>query len=188
MAQTETSEALFGSHQPFEALLEAMKAGIALKNEAAVNPNQSFSDDLVVTALQQAVFWIRERNRLDAHEGIIWDTTVSNDGQMIASASADGSARVWHTDGIQLDRFDFKDTQVLSVAFSPNGQHLAVGLENSQIQIWQLGKQRGLLTTLNGHEGPVTSLAFSPNGQKLASASEDKTVRLWKQYCYGVWM
>ncbi|MEM9265644.1 MAG: TIR domain-containing protein [Cyanobacteria bacterium P01_F01_bin.13] len=185
-AQMETSEALFSSNQPFEALLEAMHAGISLKNRQPPEPSSSLSNDKpinakVITALQQAVFWVRERNRLDGHEGIIWDTTVSNDGQMIASASADGSARIWSPDGKELDRFNVENTQVLSVAFSPDGQQLALGLENSKIQLWQLGQDRRLLTTMEFHTGPVTSLAFSPDGRKLASASEDKTVRLWKQ-------
>lgn len=181
LAQIETSEALFSSNQPFEALLEAMHAGIALNKSQPAEPDQALPNAKVLTALQQAIFWVRERNRLDGHEGIIWDTTVSDDGQMIASASADGSARIWSPDGKELDRFDVENTQVLSVAFSPDGKKLALGLENKKIEIWQLGQDRRLLTTTEFHTGPVTSLAFSPDGKKLASASEDKTVRLWKQ-------
>ncbi|ESA32547.1 wd40 repeat-containing protein [Leptolyngbya sp. Heron Island J] len=177
LAQTETSAALFASQQPFEALLEAMRAGIAIKN----NERDDSDNAQVVTTLQQAIFWVRERNHLNGHEGIIWDTAVSTDGQMIASASADGTARIWSVDGTSIASLQVEDTQVLSVAFSPNGKRLAIGLENSQIQIWQLGEQQNLLTTLAGHTGPVTSLAFAPDGQKLASASEDKTVRLWQQ-------
>ena len=177
LAQTETSAALFASHQPFEALLEAMRAGIAIKNNERTDADSA----QIVTTLQQAIFWVRERNHLDGHEGIIWDTAVSTDGQMIASASADGTARIWGIDGNSLAEIAVDDTQVLSVAFSPDGNRLAMGLENSQIQIWQWGEQQSLLTTLTGHTGPVTSLAFSPEGQKLASASEDKTVRLWQQ-------
>ncbi|MBT9315890.1 TIR domain-containing protein [Leptothoe spongobia] len=181
LAQMETSEALFSSHQPFEALLEAMHAGIALKKRQPAEPDQALPNAKVLTALQQAIFWVRERNRLDGHDGIIWDTTVSDNGQMIASASADGSARIWSPDGKELDRFNVENTQVLSVAFSPDGKKLALGLENSNIQLWQLGQDRRLLATMEFHTGPITSLAFSPNGKKLASASEDKTVRLWQQ-------
>ncbi|MDV3353030.1 TIR domain-containing protein [Leptothoe sp. LEGE 181152] len=177
LAQTETSLALFASHQPFEALLEATLAGIAIKNNERTHSDSA----LVVTTLQQAVFWVQERNRLEGHDGIIWDTAVSNDGQMIASASADGTARVWGINGNQLAEIKVDDTQVLSVAFSPDGERLAMGLENSQIQIRQLGAQNELLTTLEGHTGPITSVAFATDGRTLASASEDKSVRLWQQ-------
>ena len=176
LAQTETSAALFASRQPFEALLEAMRAGITIKNNERTDADSA----QIVTTLQQAIFWVRERNHLDGHEGIVWDTAVSTDGQMIASASADGTARIWGIEGNSLAELNVDDTQVLSVAFSPDGKRLAIGLENSQIQIWQWGAQQDLLATLAGHEGPVTSLAFSPDGQTLASASEDKTVRLWQ--------
>ena len=178
-AEMETSEALFKSNQPFEALIEASRAGVALKDYQQANPERPFPDDKVVTALQQAIFWVRERNRLDGHEGIVWDTAVSADGQLIASASADGTARLWGIDGSIVDRFEVEDTQVLSVAFSPDGQQLAMGLENGTIELWQLGENKRLLDTLQNHTGPVTTVDFSPDGQRLASASEDKTVRLW---------
>ncbi|MEM7794987.1 MAG: TIR domain-containing protein [Cyanobacteria bacterium P01_C01_bin.118] len=177
LAQTETSLAMFASQQPFEALLEAMRAGIAIKNNERIETNA----DQVVTTLQQAYVWVKERNRLDGHEGIIWDMAVSKDGQTIASASADGTARLWGIDGKLLDTFNADNTQVLSVALSPDGKWLAMGLEDSEIQIHQLGDQPSLLRKLTGHRGPITSLAFSPDGKTLASASEDKNVRLWKQ-------
>ncbi|MEM6252337.1 MAG: TIR domain-containing protein [Cyanobacteria bacterium P01_D01_bin.156] len=193
IARTETSEALFESDQPFEALLEAMQAGIELKNkEDELNSNGDEADEVnqsklatshveVVTALQQAVFWVREKNNLDGHDGIIWDTAISKNGKMIASASADGSARLWKTDGSQLgEPFSADDTQVLSVAFSPDARLLAIGLEKGEIQLWQIEPKRLLLTTMVHSEAPVTDLAFSSDGQIIASASEDKTVRLWK--------
>lgn len=69
--------------------------------------------------------------------------------------------------------------EVTSVAFSPDGQFLALGLNAIDVQIWHIANG-SLQMTLHGHSGSINSVAFSPNGQILASGSQDKTVRLWR--------
>lgn len=67
---------------------------------------------------------------------------------------------------------------VLSVAFSPNGQMLAVGSQDKTVRLWDV-TQPAELGALIGHTAPVRSVAFSPDGKLLASGSADYTVRLW---------
>ncbi len=74
---------------------------------------------------------------------------------------------------------------VESVAFSPNGKTLATGswggtssLDAASVRLWNVST-RGIVATLEGHNGRVTSVAFSPNGKTLASGSDDETVKLW---------
>jgi WD40 repeat protein len=73
----------------------------------------------------------------------------------------------------------FTDTlsQILSVAFSPDGQLLATGDVNHEIHVWQVetGKQ---LLNCKVDEGWVWSVAFSPDGRFLAS-SANRTVNFW---------
>ena len=52
---------------------------------------------------------------------------------------------------------------ILAVVFSPDGAKLACSSTDSRIRIWDLTTHR-LLSTLEGHQGPVTALAFSPGG------------------------
>lgn len=66
---------------------------------------------------------------------------------------------------------------ILTVAFSPDGQTLATGDGNGDIQIWQVASGQPHLT-LPGHRNWVQSVVFSPNGI-LASGSDDETIRLW---------
>jgi WD40 repeat protein len=70
---------------------------------------------------------------------------------------------------------------VLSLAFSPDGNILASGTAGGKIILWnmvdRLDPQR--LAALEGHKFEVVSLAFSPDGKILASGSDDKTFILW---------
>jgi len=68
---------------------------------------------------------------------------------------------------------------VKSVAFSPDGQNLASGSDDTTVRLWRVS-DGALLRILVGHTNWVSSVVFSPDGQTLASGSWDKTVRLWK--------
>ena len=67
---------------------------------------------------------------------------------------------------------------VWSIAISPDGDELAMALDDGTIKLWGMadGKVR---ETLIGHRAPVWSVRFSPDGKTLATASDDMTVRLW---------
>ncbi|EKQ69579.1 WD40 repeat-containing protein [Leptolyngbyaceae cyanobacterium JSC-12] len=180
-AQTRTSEALFRSERPFEALLEAMHAGIEFKQFGIADDKLKST---VVTALQQAVFWVQENQRIGAHAGIIWDVDTSPDTKFIASASDDGSVKIWNQDGTLVNQIRSQQNDAfMAVAFSPNQQLLAVGGSSrngtqGQAFLVRLGdKQQRIL--LGRQLAPVVGIAFSPNGQTIATASEDSMVRLW---------
>lgn len=67
---------------------------------------------------------------------------------------------------------------VRSLAFSPNGAYLAIGLSGTWGELWDL--RRGeRLARLEGHRGEVRDVAFGPYGQWLATASHDGLARLW---------
>ncbi len=65
---------------------------------------------------------------------------------------------------------------VESVAFSPNGQTLAVGDYNGDVGLWDTASGQRTATLAVG--SPVYAVAFSPNGQTLA-VGDDDGVGLW---------
>ncbi|HIK57101.1 MAG TPA: TIR domain-containing protein [Synechococcales cyanobacterium M55_K2018_004] len=177
-ALTETAAALFQSGQIFESLLKSVKAGVGLQQAAGANDVPELRAR-VITALQQSIFWVRERNQLEDHTGIVWDTAFSPDGVKIASASADGSAKIWGTDGTLLTTVRVPNAQVQGVVFSPDSRIFATAATDGTIRLWNLGGTA--IRTIQHPSGPVYAIAISPDGSTLAAAYEDGAVRLWRR-------
>lgn len=78
-----------------------------------------------------------------------------------------------------LSRSVFKDTfsQVLAIAFSPDGQLLAASDVSYEIHLWRVSDAQPMLT-LRAQDGWCWAVAFSPNNQTLAS-SANGTIDLW---------
>jgi WD40 repeat protein/serine/threonine protein kinase len=70
---------------------------------------------------------------------------------------------------------------VFSVAYSPDGRHLASGDWNGSVYLWN-AETGQYLRTLSGHKGRVSSLAFSRDGHWMASASWDRSVVVWNAH------
>jgi WD40 repeat protein len=68
--------------------------------------------------------------------------------------------------------------RVVKAAASPDGQTIAVGLEDFSILLLNTTDLK-VIHTLTAHHGILSGLAFSPAGDRLLSASEDTWVRTW---------
>ena len=69
-----------------------------------------------------------------------------------------------------------------SVAFSPNGRHLAVSKDDGTVRIWTI--KSGEFRVLKDHAGNVKDVAYSPDGRFLASSADDWTVYFWETRDY----
>ena len=134
------------------------------------------------------------------HGAPIFNFVVSPDSGLLATTSEGGNVQLWSRNaasvdspwvpsGQQLDMTIAGYTtwaqlklepkiQILSTAFSPDGEILAGGSARGTVRLWN-ATTGGIRTTLRGHTDSVTSIAFSPDGGLLATASADGTVRLW---------
>lgn len=116
----------------------------------------------------------------------------SGDGQLVATASNDRTARIWETTtGREVCRFTHDDG-VSSVAFDPNGKYMATGSKDHTMRLWDLGSGRELARVT--HAAEVRKVAFSPDGRTLAAIStnggvsltEVSTKHLRRQWSFGV--
>jgi WD40 repeat protein len=128
-----------------------------------------------------------ERYGFVGHTGTVHAVAVSANGKLAASASADGTVRVWDLDRGQAAALIHAGKDPLyAVALSPDGKTVAAAGASKVIRLWDLGDLKEEFITLMkeskslpGHEGDVLAIAFAKDGQTLASAGADKTVMLW---------
>ncbi len=87
---------------------------------------------------------------------------------------------MWNMDtGVEEKRFEWHTSLVESVAFSPDGCHLASGSSN-MVHIWNVEIPHMVEMLMAPNCGrSVSSVAFSPDGCLLATGWHDNIVRIW---------
>jgi WD40 repeat protein len=119
---------------------------------------------------------------LEDHKGPVTSVSFSANGKIIATASHDGTVKLWGLDGTLRKTLN-AGSLVTSVSFNPNGDIIAAGCEDKTVKLWHLDERLNgtPLPSLTGHENTVLDVSFSPNGKMIASASagRDRNLMLW---------
>lgn len=105
--------------------------------------------------------------------------SFSGDGRLIATAGADGRARVWDVETGRVIRIWSDDKPARAVALSPDGQVAAVGGDDMIVRLYDIATGQ-VAAEFEGHEGAINSLVFSPDDRFLASSATDGTIKLWQ--------
>jgi eukaryotic-like serine/threonine-protein kinase len=107
---------------------------------------------------------------------------VSPDGRFVAAGFRNGSALLWSLNGKQVWKISGDwGFPISCVAFSPDGAHVAFGLqENSKATIHVIkASDQTTVCSIGGTGFGVTALAFSPSGNRIASGGNNRAVRVW---------
>jgi WD40 repeat protein len=112
---------------------------------------------------------------LRGHVNSVYAVSFSPDGQLLASASADNTIKLWNpASGAELRSLSGHKDGVLSVAFSPDGRMLASAGRERTVKLWDVASGRQI-----GTYAGAAPVVFSPKGGFLA-ATDARTIKLWK--------
>jgi WD40 repeat protein/DNA polymerase III delta prime subunit len=116
---------------------------------------------------------------LKGHHDQVQSVDLHPDGLTCASASWDGSVRIWNilSGGCTAVLLGHQDA-VWCVNWSCSGKMIASGGVDSSIRVWDVEARKTLLV-LQGHQNCVYALKFSPDSTLLASSSKDGEIRVW---------
>ncbi|PSN05703.1 hypothetical protein C7293_31690, partial [filamentous cyanobacterium CCT1] len=131
------------------------------------------------------------RNTFKAHTDWVRSVAFALDSETLASASDDGTVKLWNISGELLQTLTGHTDPVNDVSYAPNGEMLASASDDGTVKLWNTDGL--LLQTLVWHPHPddpddvniirrhshFNSVSFSPNNQFLASADDSGRVMLW---------
>jgi WD40 repeat protein len=122
---------------------------------------------------------IQKKLTLSGHTGRLYGLAFSFDGKILASASSEGTVKLWDVgSGKEMATLHGHTGSIWSVSFTADGKALTTSGSDNTIRLWDLAtfKEQAVL---QGHGGTVYSAVIHPQGKLLASGSSDSTVKIW---------
>jgi hypothetical protein len=114
--------------------------------------------------------------------GFVRGLVISPDGQLLATASDEGSIKIWDAaSGKEIRHFQAHELVIGNLVFNPDGRLLASASWDGTVKVWDTGTWKQQLELRAPSECQFNSVAFSPDGQRLAAGDDGENgVRLWE--------
>lgn len=116
-----------------------------------------------------------------------WRGVFSADNSQFSAMCFDNIVRVWNTESGSLEkRFKLGTRDVWSIAFSPDGNYLAVGYEAGEseevggVVVWNVATGEQVAEIPEESAWGTTAVAFSPDGRLLAAGNSDGAIHFWQ--------
>lgn len=120
-----------------------------------------------------------ETGQLAGHRGAVYCTAWSSDGGRLATASSDGTARIWDAaTGAQILSLD-QGASCWGIAWSPDATRVVTVGYGTTIRVWD-ATSGAMLAELSRWSECAYCVAWSPNGALLAVGESDGTILILK--------
>lgn len=146
-----------------------------------VNPNTN----LVLTSSNNDITTaeLRDLDRdeitiLEGHTDWINSAVFNHAGDLILTASEDGTAKLWNINGDQLASFIGHTKGVYSATFNRDETRIITLSDDEMVKVWDLNGNE--LVSLNDPESRVNKAMLSPNNDRMVTVLADKTVKFWR--------
>lgn len=115
---------------------------------------------------------------LGAHADVVQDVKFSPDGQLLATASADGTIVVYDAStGARRRVIANHSDAVTAIAFSPDGKRLASVSLDKSAKVFDVASGASVSTYI-GHEGAVYGVVFG-DAKQVFTAGRDRKIHIW---------
>lgn len=151
----------------------------------------SFSDELLASGSRDGIImlWkyraLKRTSKIAVHSAAIHNVIISPNGQFLASASEDGSGRIFgirsgdgeFIQGPQSRILEGHTGSVNDIAFSSDSQAVVTCSNDGHCKIWDTVTGE-CLVTLEGHGGKVLHCGFKRDGRQIVAMT---------RMCVSVW-
>ncbi len=121
----------------------------------------------------------RDAVRLIGHAGAILAIAAAPEGDVLASASADGTVRLWNVaSGSESGRLNPSGGAVRDLVFSATGALVAGAGADGTVDVWRVSDGERV-ATFAASDRALRAVVLSPDGTSLVAAGEDGVVRQW---------
>ncbi|MCL2758830.1 MAG: caspase family protein [Treponema sp.] len=148
----------------------------------AIHPN---SNILAVGLRADIQLWDIENGNeiqtLKGHRAFVSYIAFHPDGKHLASASGDGTIRIWHLETGNVISQLVYESVIHTLKFNIDGSFLVSGSWDGTVRVWK-SVEAGIYFlehTLSGHNDIVFSVDISSDNKRIISGSRDNTIRYW---------
>ncbi|CAI5494160.1 unnamed protein product, partial [Closterium sp. Naga37s-1] len=100
-------------------------------------------------------------------------------GPTVATASLDGSVRIFDINSLQLRSTCTHQDGVVQMAWAPAAPLLVTATADGAVHVWD-ARTGAIQKTLRGNRNAVVSLALTPDAAFAVTGSDDHTARVFQ--------